>query len=626
MSTDDTDPSPSEELEDSERRSFMQGMVLGGLVLSHSTAGGDDGGIFDGLFGGSDNDGPGWLEDMVIKHEGDTIIADPEIIEFVGPAVESVEVPNRYDDAVRIELVGGNGFWTETAGGAISPTGDQPVHVDSTDVTIDRYREQDALDAAAGTTNVTGAGSTGPTVTLSAKSRIAITSETDASGAASSGSGTEDDPYIIDASSLDNSEATANRAGFYWDDGSATYHIRLEDWEIRNYDGAQIYVNIGPDASLTAVNGRLWTGTGAGNGFGVWQQGGDVTLRNVELAGCASHGVNSALSPSTPGSLTIEDCEWTTAKETWGGTRCIRVLRTHDVHVDSVTAKNLSTDVFLGINYGEDMAFTGYNWDLDSCGFGVFTHGGNNPTISQFHLTHFRISNPGQPGVSLYSADDVELGYGEVLDPPNGNRCVQMQETNGVPCRHVDVHHCYFEHNNGDGTASNEALFVADGEDVTFRDCWIGNVEEDGYELVRCKNFSVDRVGGNCRGQIVDIFGTSNWGEGEVRDVYGESREDVGVRITDADDVTVSGTLGLMAVGPAVVIEQRKAAAGAAPNDTMLSADLPPSGDVNTGTPSGGAGTVKADGRIGVQGDIGSNNLGTFYDNGIQRKVDLETY
>ena len=36
MSTDDTDPRPPEKLEDSERRSFIQGMVMDPTALSHS--------------------------------------------------------------------------------------------------------------------------------------------------------------------------------------------------------------------------------------------------------------------------------------------------------------------------------------------------------------------------------------------------------------------------------------------------------------------------------------------------------------------------------------------------------------------------------------------------------------
>lgn len=504
----------------------------------------------------------------------------------------------------------------------------EELETDHAVVDLPRYQAQDALEAAAGTANVSGSGSTGPTVALSAKSRFAITSETDASGAASSGSGTEDDPYIIDASGLDNSEASASRAGFYWSDSTASYHIRFVDFSVRNYDDCQIYVDIGPDASLHVKNGTLWTGTGAGNGFGIWQQGGAVTVEGVELAGCDSHGINSALSPSTAGSLAVQDCEWTETQQTWGAsTRAIRVLRTETVDIRSVTAHNIGTDVFLGINFGEDMAFSGHNWLLQSCGFAVYTNAANDPTISQFDLSNFSVTTPGQPGISLFSAENVTLAYGEVIDPPNGSRCVQMQQTGGVPCRHVEVHHCYFEHNNGDGSSGSEALMVIDGEDVHYHDCWAGNVEEDAFEIVRCKDFLIERVGGDCLLQIVDVFGTSNWGKGEVRDVFGQSREDVGIRITDADNVTVSGTLGLSAVGPAAVLEQRNAAAGAAPSDCLVSATLPPASDVNTGTPSQGVGTVKAEGRIGIQGDIGSNNLSTFHDNGaIQRKVNIKTY
>lgn len=138
MSTDDTDsdsdssndPRPAPAVEDGQRRSFMQGMVMGGIALSH----GGDGGLFDGLFGSSDEsngpDTPGLLDDMVIQHDGDTIIADPEIIDFVGPAIDEIEQPNHYDDAVRIRLVGGDGFWSQTDSGALTPEDNQPLNLD----------------------------------------------------------------------------------------------------------------------------------------------------------------------------------------------------------------------------------------------------------------------------------------------------------------------------------------------------------------------------------------------------------------------------------------------------------------------------------------------------------------
>lgn len=80
------------------------GQLMAAVPASHAT--GDDGGFFSGLFGSSDSDGgPGFFEDMEIRHEDEHVIMDPEVIDFMGASLE-VEKPNEYDNAVRIRVAG----------------------------------------------------------------------------------------------------------------------------------------------------------------------------------------------------------------------------------------------------------------------------------------------------------------------------------------------------------------------------------------------------------------------------------------------------------------------------------------------------------------------------------------
>lgn len=128
MSTDETRP---DKPEDPERRSFLQGMAAGSVLLSHNA----DSSWFDGWFDDShetSSDGPGFLQDMVIQQEGNTIAADPEIIDYIGPAVDEIEkyeTPDG-DTKVKIKLVGGDGYWSTTDDGAVTPDEGRPLNVD----------------------------------------------------------------------------------------------------------------------------------------------------------------------------------------------------------------------------------------------------------------------------------------------------------------------------------------------------------------------------------------------------------------------------------------------------------------------------------------------------------------
>jgi len=84
--------------------------------------------------------------------------------------------------------------------------------------------------------------------TLTAEEDLFIQSESDASNAAASGSGTEGDPYVIRDRNMDNSEGSGN--GINWDDSGADYYIRLENCHIREYTNACLRVKTGTELTV----------------------------------------------------------------------------------------------------------------------------------------------------------------------------------------------------------------------------------------------------------------------------------------------------------------------------------------------------------------------------------------
>lgn len=98
-----------------------------GVPLSHAAGGG----FFDGLFGGSDDDpdGPGLLDDLEIRHEDEHVVMDPEVLDFMGDALE-VTKPNEYDAAARIKVAGD----VAVEGEDISPASVDTDSVDTDDV------------------------------------------------------------------------------------------------------------------------------------------------------------------------------------------------------------------------------------------------------------------------------------------------------------------------------------------------------------------------------------------------------------------------------------------------------------------------------------------------------------
>lgn len=123
MSTDDSDT-----YHVYTRREALQGAGTGAAAaafpLSHATSD-DDEGFWSGWFSRD--------PDLVVTDaDGNVISEDPTELRFDGSAVTAIEEVGHPDETiVRLTVDGGNGFWTETADGAVTPADGQPVRTET---------------------------------------------------------------------------------------------------------------------------------------------------------------------------------------------------------------------------------------------------------------------------------------------------------------------------------------------------------------------------------------------------------------------------------------------------------------------------------------------------------------
>lgn len=459
---------------------------------------------------------------------------------------------------------------------------------------------------------------------LSATQRTTITSETDASGLASSGTGTEADPYVIRDLDLDNSEASGSNGGLVWSDPDATYYCRFVNCRVTGYNAHQIRIDTGTKAEI--INCQTWDPTA----YGIDVQGGEAVIRELDFAG---FGGDDAVRTGANGvTVTVEDSAFTANKRAWSdnanayGVQGFNDNATMTVRYCEATAPGLAA---LYKPWG-DCSVTLTNNLVSGSGALFKVSGSMSRSTNGVTVKYCRTEN-NSTGAQFYaySLSNVEVAYCEFADAPDGARILHFtaeswNDGNGRPTNVRDsrVHHCKFTDSLGTGGAGNEVCesFPA-GERVEFDHNWTTECSEDAFEhaypYTECEIHHC--VADNAGGQIVDYFGAFDPDSGtatgldinaECHHIYGSNCRDA-VLITDSDGVDVwhvfaevsNASLGV------VTLEQRNGTAGQTPRDCtvvgpLASADSAPQGSFAT------------------KGDVGPNNVAIWADS----EGNIQTY
>jgi len=411
---------------------------------------------------------------------------------------------------------------------------------------------------------------------LSGNTRITVTQESDASSLASSGSGSEGDPYIIRDLDLNNSEGTSSTGGFVWNDTDADYYIQLFNCQIRGYDGKQ--VGMSAPTRLEIVESKIWDPDVGLLDINLDQ--GEISCKRTHFAQVGSNDLTRMFAPTTDISFT--NCLFDNAEGKWTN----------------------SPSLVQNFDAGGSAKFTHCELNVSNVVDWVFFN-------KNCHFKIDRCFGDGQRSVLIGNKLDTQTKGVEVLDSRfiNGSKYMGDGVYDGLT-----VKRCYFGPNGagsrmifvkaknatfsqlrfkkikGSGPG-NECLEVNKPKNVTFKNCWVEECTEDAYEMLATgEGCEVKHcVADNATGQIVDFFGNNEADavDAKIHHIYGDT-QDTGVIVTDVSGVTVRDIYCKADV--AVEVEQRKGSTGQ-PNHVEVLAPLPLDGSVNT--------TYKATGTLG---------------------------
>jgi len=446
----------------------------------------------------------------------------------------------------------------------------------------------------------------------SSQSRITITAESDASGLADSGSGTESDPYIIRDRLLDNSEGSLSSGGIYLSDPDASYHVKFVNCEVSGYSTAQIDSDFGTEPvfeSCLIYSGGTTT-------YGAIVRGGDIRFSKTEFGGCGDYAVSSR---NGAGTISVKNTKFTNNQENHA-TSAINPCEATELVVKRAEFTDSNISDCVQWKAPTDISITFERVIANGPRRGIRIQDGHGGTVN-LSVDYFK-DNTDRQGVLFYGpGKDVTVTNSYFNDSNDGYRlCFFREGQNNDPVEDVTVRRCKFTKSTGTASASNEALESWGCRNVDFEECWITECVEDGIEhAYPYENCNVRRcVIDDCKYQMVDYFGAKDPNDlsdstgfdinSEVANIYGNSIEDVPVLITDCDNVTVHDVYGeaggenVHGNGYGVCLRQANGSAGVTPDNCRVFGTLP-------------LDEVTINGPFGTVGDVGSNNEVAYFDN-----------
>jgi len=446
---------------------------------------------------------------------------------------------------------------------------------------------------------------------------LEITSEAGAIAAASSGTGTYLDPYVI----ANKKWASLATIGFYWNDPDADYYCKLYNchWSLNavanirvNISSAQLiqaglfvsqsllynYVSgvdhIILDSGYLKVNATNFNRAGSTSAL-VSKQGGDSCV--VDVADCLHDGSGTGYlfqNHATGGEINV--LRFTSGDI--GTSKTILFVTTKDVKItaDRVRVDSLHVVWDAGsTTAGEDLTlgFTLTNSSLIAINNTLFGNAEDNKAT----MHNARISH-------CYFYSDV-VGSGGIRMGPKGTVAGNSNPKN------ILISHCLFERPDTPSNPGEEMCELFGAENCCMEHNWTINTE-DAYEYHTCRDGNVVRYcgGENVQGQMVDMYVSVDTPGYHVHHIYGECL-DAAVLVTNTKnalihDIYTDNALALSPGGSygsgtgAVVIEYR----GSIPDNIKVLGPIPQ-------IPQSAQGV-----QLATIGEVGSNIYADYFNGG----------
>ena len=349
---------------------------------------------------------------------------------------------------------------------------------------------------------------------------------------AESGSGTEEDPYILYSNKTFDGNSGADNEAMRFTLSDAVY-IKIVNCEFFDFGQECIEVNAA-NAYIEFENCEFYNNINNDELF--LHSAGNVTLDRCLFSGCNSFAAYLVGSSAT-GTLTIRNLQVDASQRDWDAGSTVFFFNNSAAVV--IDAQYIDCDTSASSNTPESL------FELRGCGDGSSIQNfevtgvlsaiiddataSNNMTKSDLTIQNFNIVDVEEEAIRLNDIDGCTIRYGFASHTSNGagHRLMEFFSDSTAAAngrvQNLDVEYIKFTKQTGSG-AGNECLESARGENVRFRYCWVTECTEDAFEHINViSGCTVEYcVGDNVVGQIVDIF--KQWDEatwGEVDSVFG---------------------------------------------------------------------------------------------------------
>lgn len=450
---------------------------------------------------------------------------------------------------------------------------------------------------------------------------IVLTNSEDIESLSSSGTGTEDDPYIIKNYRWDNSEDTLRGIILNFSE-----FVEFQNCEITGYSTDLIQSQSTFTGQATFKN-CLLAGPANSSPYYIIHGGGSVIFDQCVFGG----GGQGRMGGNN--NYKAVNCIINDSVNAWGSTHfagstfLIGVVNWYGKCEVSHCVFDSSTiqAYIVPYTYIKD-------WSIEACDFRGLprSHIGGNATArhneggSIKYCRFGTIREGGKAQIWLSSCDRLDISYCDFEDTPAGYRQCHLASkgSRATNVRNSRVHHCKFTKTSGGNSAGNECLeSYPDGENIEFDNNWITECVEDGYEHANQFGGCIVHhcVADNCRGQAVDYYKANDEdGNVTVKDVGGYVSHIYGncgrqaVILQEVDGVTVHSIFVDNSEGStgSIVVMNGDAPAGTTPNNIRVIGPLPL-------RESTGNGII-----VQFQGAVGSNNAAIYFEDGKLQIID----
>lgn len=340
---------------------------------------------------------------------------------------------------------------------------------------------------------------------------IIITNETDAQNNASSGTGTQSDPYIIRDKDFNGN--SNNAQGLHFNITSGSFYIAFINCLFRNHTNRCVWLD--ETDSCTIILQQCEFYNSVANAELIYHQHGQLIMNNCKFSGCNSYAGYLATSTGA-GTSTIRNLYIDASQNAWKGSSDIFYLNNENIqydinYIETQTDMSGTTEsVFQVLKCADHSIFSGLklNGGFDN----GFNDSNDTPIQKTLTITNFDIRNTRQEAIQLQALNNSVISYGiaQHNDTGSGYRLVYLNSSKTNQDSRIEntrVTNLHLTKKTGSGSSS-ECLQTARAKNVTFAGCYVTECTEDAFEHIEIiSGCTIEYcVADNCTGQIADFY------------------------------------------------------------------------------------------------------------------------